>query len=115
MKRSQRSPQEIKAEINTLLNELVAVTSGEPQRKRPDVKEEKFIGPAGGIKLLSKDGFFSSPKTQPEVAKRLQQEGYNYPSAAISVALLRAVRSRTLVRLPEKGAGPEKWAYAERK
>jgi len=78
-------------------------------------KAASFSGPSGGIRLLLEEGFFKEPKTLPQVYERLRQEGFNYRRQVVSVALLRLVRDRTMVRIPTSGEGKEKWTYAERK
>ena len=79
------------------------------------IREEKFSGPSGGIKLLLKEGFFAQPRRLFDVMARLKQDGFNYRLQVVSTALIRLTRARVLVRLPADGPGKEKWAYAERK
>ena len=117
MKTNHKSPAQLIAQINVLLAELEASLGAAPSKSAPitSTTTERFTGASGGIKLLLKEGFFATPKTLVEVIKRLSQEGFNYTATVVSVALLRQVRSRSLVRLPSTGAGKEKWAYAIRK
>jgi hypothetical protein len=117
--KKKRIPTEIIQEINSLLSELANSLGGEIVRSASSPlsikKTSTFSGPSGGIKLLLGENFFKEPKTLPEVCARLRQEGFNYSRQAVSVALLRLVRDRTMVRIPATGDGKEKWVYAERK
>lgn len=111
-----RNPKEIVNEIRVLLGELEIVISAYRGEAIKMVPKELFSGLSGGIRLLLREGFFREQKTLSKVVERLHQEGFNYPGKAVSVALLRSVRKRFLVRLPsETKQGKEKWVYAERK
>lgn len=117
MKAKPHTPVEIIAKIQELLTDLsVALgdNSSVPSRTTSS-SSEKFTGPSGGVRLLLREGFFSTPKTRVETVNRLRQEGFNYTPSVVSVALLRQVRTRELVRLPSTARGKEKWAFAERK
>ena len=83
-------------------------------RKRQSVD---YTGASGGIRMLiEEERYFKEPKSLPEVVVRLRQEGFNYRRNTISMALLRAVRNRILVRLPIEGpSSNEKWVYVIRK
>jgi len=121
MNQKKRTPQEIIKDIKMLLNELSSVfgESTESIKKsffKPSIKSsKKYSGVAGGIEMLIDDNFFQGPKALSEVVSRLKQEGYNYRGSVIAMALLRAVRNRSLTRLESHNKGKEKWAYAERK
>lgn len=118
------NPKEIIKQLHQLLDRL-AVALGDvtptSYRSAPAKKQqsatEKFSTPAGGVRLLLKEGFFSELKTMSEVIERLQHEGFDYRknSQVISVALLRLVRARDMKRLPIGGEGKERWTYQERK
>lgn len=112
-----RNPSEIIRDMQSLLNELSVSVNGStlPSTRRDVSKPVTFSGPSGGIRLLLREGFFKEPKTLPDVCARLRQEGFNYSNQVVSVALLRLVRDRTMVRIPASGEGKEKWVYAERK
>ena len=117
MKDKPRNPVDIISQIQGLLSDLsISLGSTPPNTPVLSTRQtENFSGPSGGIRLLVREEFFVTPKTRVEVVERLRQEGFNYPPSVISVALLRQVRSRELVRLPSSGKGKEKWAFAERK
>lgn len=112
-----RKPVEIIRDMQSLLNELSAAVDGDTLSSARGAvsKQATFSGPSGGIRLLLREGFFKEPKTLPDVCTRLRQEGFNYRTQVVSVALLRLVRDRTMVRIPASGDGKEKWVYAERK
>lgn len=117
MKANPRTPVEIISKIQELLTDL-STALGDNHSVSPrsaSSSSEKFTGPSGGVRLLLKDGFFSTPKTRVEIIERLRQEGFNYTPSVVSVALLRQVRTRELVRLPSTAGGKEIWAFAERK
>jgi hypothetical protein len=120
MKTKHRKPVEIIADMQRLIEELAlaigenhVLPSAAVNRTAP--KLTRFSGASGGIRLLQAEKFFSTPKTRVEVVKRLHQEGFNYTPSVVSVALLRQVRSRELVRLPSAKEGKERWAFAERR
>ena len=106
-------------EIQALLEELkghfsASVIGG----KRFSEKEQipNYSGASGGIRMLLKEGYFVEVRSLPEVTAMLRQEGFNYPRSTISMALLRSVQARLLVRLPAEGRkGREKWVYVIRK
>jgi hypothetical protein len=111
-----RNHVQIIAEIQTLLDELSdTLGKGALPAKVNPIKPPVFKGASGGIRLLISEGFFKQPKTLPQVSDRLRQEGFTYTKQVTSVALLRLVRDRTMVRLPAGGEGKETWIYAERK
>lgn len=65
------------------------------------------VGPASLIAEMISGSTFKKPKTLSEIQKELVQSGHYYPDASIAVALLRAVKARSLRRL-KQGDG---WAY----
>lgn len=122
MKRRTRDTNSIITEIETLLEELRDstgnTTGGVPSSTKKVAQrapKASYVGVAGGIRLLIDEGFFNSPQGMPAVAEKLKKEGFNYRRQVISVALLRLVRSRALVRLPADNDSTEKWVYAVRK
>jgi len=115
-----RDISEIVDDLQILLNELATIENapaGTREKTAPKTKQTfSAKGPSGGVKMLLHEGFFSEPKTLPEVVARLRQEGFHYVNQVVSTAMIRLVRSREMVRLPaDGGSGKEKWAYAERK
>jgi len=119
-----RTPNEIINDIVILLDELSSKFGGSTlSGKRSSLikvstkeNEKNYFGVSGGIKMLIVDGFFQEPKLLSEVITRLRQEGFNYRRPVIAMALLRAVRNRSLTRLEvENPKNQEKWIYAERK
>lgn len=124
MKQKKRTPNEIITDMSTLLKELSSIFEGSARNGRRSSlveastknKEKKYSGVAGGIKMLIADNFFQNPKSLSEVIARLREEGFNYRRPVIAMALLRAVRNRSLTRLEaENRKGKEKWIYAKRK
>lgn len=114
--KNKRKPAEIIHDIKSLLDELASTYGVEISTStKTESKPATFSGPSGGIRLLLREGFLKEPKTLPAVCERLRQEGFNYSKQVVSVALLRLVRDRTIVRIPSSGKGKEKWVYAERK
>jgi hypothetical protein len=121
--RELRDPSEIIEEIYLLLEELVRaskmIRKSSPRLKYPAANSSSrvFLGPTGRIKHLIKERFFDEPKSLKDVVKRLRQEGFNYRQQVFSIALLRLVRNKSLLRLPveDKRKGKEYWLYAERK
>lgn len=124
MSPKKRTPNEIISDIAILLDELSSIL-GRPIKssKRSSLvgtsaksEEKKYSGVAGGIEMLIVDNFFQEPKSLSEVVAHLRQEGFNYRRPVIAMALLRAVRNRSLTRLEaENRKGKEKWVYAKRK
>lgn len=124
MRQKKRTPSEIINDIAILLDELSSLLgksvkgSKKSSLGKISVKneEKKYSGVAGGIQMLIVDNFFQEPKPLSEVVARLRQEGFNYRRSVIAMALLRAVRNRSLTRLEaENRKGKEKWIYAKRK
>jgi len=115
MKYKNRTPKEIINEIKMLLEQL-SFSIGKEANTAKELRPVKKSGPSGGIRMLIASNFFREPKTLPEIVKYLYQEGFHYSRQVISVALLRLVRNRTLIRREaESSQGKEKWIYAERK
>lgn len=119
-----RTPNEIVNDIAILLDELSSMLGGSARgdKRSSSVKVsakkdgKNYSGASGGIKMLIVNGFFQKPKLLSEVITRLRQEGFNYRRPVIAMALLRAVRNRSLTRLEvENPKNQEKWSYAERK
>lgn len=124
MRRKKRTPNEIINDIAILLDELSSLlgrsVKGSKKSSLGGVsvknEEKKYSGVAGGIQMLIVDNFFQEPKALSEVVAHLRQEGFNYRRSVIAMALLRAVRNRSLTRLEaENRKGKEKWVYAKRK
>ncbi len=106
-------------EIQALLKDLerhLSISSTQKYRTPVRKQDSDYSGASGGIKMLVEEGYFKETRALPEVTMRLRQEGFNYPRNTISMALLRAVRTRTLVRLSAEGRkSKEKWVYVIRK
>ncbi|MCH8986584.1 hypothetical protein IIA94_00205 [Patescibacteria group bacterium] len=122
MNEKNRNAQDIIEKIRALLDELSSSAFTDAKNRTlhtlTDQSPQKisYSGATGGVKMLLAEGFFREPKALPEVVSHLHQEGFNYSRQVISVALLRFVRSRRLLRRPtENQKGREKWVYAERK
>jgi len=116
--KTKRKSAEIIYDMQSLLNELsVSINIKTPIHKKNEALSSPatFSGPSGGIRLLLREGFCKEPKTLTDICAQLRQEGFNYSNQVISVALLRLVRDRTMVRIPATGEGKKKWIYAERK
>ena|SRR2546430_2594081 len=67
-------------------------------------------GPAGHIRSLKDEGYFSSKRTISDVRQKLEEKGHIYPLTSLSTPLIRLVRSRDLRRLKEAGL----WKYVNR-
>lgn len=106
-------------EIQNLLGELEINLSANIRGRDENVLKKRdlnYSGASGGIKMLVEEGYFKETRSLAEIVVQLRQEGFNYPRNTISMALLRGVRSRILVRLPAEGRkGKEKWVYVIRK
>lgn len=124
MSSKKRTPNQVINDIAILLNELSSILGRSAKSNKgsflvgASAKDEakKYTGVAGGIKTLITDNFFQEPKSLSEIITHLRKEGFNYRRPVIAMALLRAVRNRSLTRLEsENRKGKEKWIYAERK
>ncbi|MDP3786079.1 MAG: hypothetical protein Q8R05_00765 [Candidatus Omnitrophota bacterium] len=114
-----RDAKQIAEQIVTLVTELVELAGGRiristNEHQRSLGKREKDMsGATGGLRILSEEGYFDSPKQLPEIIERLRQEGRHYSNATISMGLLNLVRERKLIRFRDKG--DKKWKYAIRR
>ncbi len=117
IKPKNRSATQIIRELQILLKELESYLLVETQGgKHLPTKKPHYSGASGGVRLLFEEGYFNEARSFPEVTAQLRQEGFNYSRNTISMALLRAVRSRLLVRLHAEGReGRKKWVYIIRK
>ena len=107
---------QIIGEIHQLLDELTRHISSDALSRHGLMRKDRYSGASGGIKMLFEEGFFKETKWLPEVITKLKQEGFNYPHNTVSMALLRSVRQRFLVRLIAEGRkSKEKWVYVIRK
>ncbi|MFA6136308.1 MAG: hypothetical protein WC705_03060 [Candidatus Paceibacterota bacterium] len=106
-------------EIQVLLEELKKLFSINDVRVKGSLGKGQitnYSGASGGIRMLLDDNYFKETRSLSEVTMRLKQEGFNYSKNTVSMALLRAVQARFLVRLPAEGhKGRERWVYVIRK
>ena len=64
----------------------------------------------GFITLMSKEGFFDTPKTLKEISEELARRGYHYRTTSLSQPIQTLLRKRSLGRIVVNG----KWAYVKR-
>lgn len=72
-----------------------------PERRRATIP--------GLIDELKHEGFFKSPKTLPDIRKKLAELGHNYPVTTLSGAMQGQAKNRNLRRFKEK----KKYVYAQ--
>ena len=61
------------------------------------------------IDELKHEGFFKSPKTLPDIRKKLAELGHNYPVTTLSGAMQGQAKKRNLRRFKEK----KRYVYAQ--
>jgi hypothetical protein len=92
-------PGEEKGEKGLKRKKKRASSGAEKRQKQPRVSKSGRPGPGAMIKLLITDGFFKKPRTVQDIITHCRSKSaYTYTNAEISVALLRALRSKTLKR-----------------
>ena len=83
------------------------VTSPRPKVHRQE--DKKRMGASDLVIDLKKSGFFEQPKGLGEISKKLEEQGYLYPTTSLSGIVLGLVQKRILRR--KKHAG--KWVYGK--
>ena len=102
------------AEIKELLSfysqaqELKRKPSQTRANGNAQAKSAKKDGPAGLIRELIEEGYFSGQKrTLPDVQKKLEEGGHIYAQTSLSTPMTRLTRNKELRRIKEKKG----WAY----
>jgi len=72
-------------------------------------EEKKRLGASDLVISLKEDGFFEQPKNLGEISKKLEEQGYLYPTTTLSGIVLGLVQKRILRRKQVGG----KWAYGK--
>lgn len=76
-------------------------------------KKKKTKGLHSHLLMLKEEGFFGSPRSLPEIRKKLKEFAIHYPSTTFPSYLNKLVRERTIRRFKERRNKGEVWVYVK--